>query len=167
MPNEEVRAELKRAVSQSTHVEIAEIVRESDALLRATWDMDAEAVAAGIAHAHDYGCAPLFYNDEQALRAVVKVAYICAADYYVTIEELPSGRGCADLVYLPKHGVSAPALVVELKWDKTADAALAQILQRDYPDVLRSWGGELLLVGIAYDPKTKEHACTITRMAGA
>ena len=167
VPNEEVNAELKRAVSQSTHAEIAEIVRESDALLRATWDMDAGAVAAGIAHAHDYGCAPLFYNDEQALRAVVKAAYICAADYYATIEELPSGRGCADLVYLPKHGVNAPALVVELKWDKTADAALAQILQRDYPDVLRSWGGELLLVGIAYDSKTKKHACTITRMAGA
>lgn len=74
--NEEVRAELTRAVSESRHTEVARIVRESDALLRATWDMDDDEVAKAISAAHDHGCAPVFYNDEQALRAVVSLVHI-------------------------------------------------------------------------------------------
>ena len=114
-----------------------------------------------MAAAHDNGVAPGFYNNEQALRAVVKSAYIAAADHYATIEELPSGRGIADIVYLPKRGDPAPALVVELKWDRAPGAAIAQIRNRDYPQVLRGWGGPILLVGVTYAPKTKEHICRI------
>ena len=86
---------------------------------------------------------------------------IAATDHYATVEELPSGRGLADVVYLPRRGDPAPALVVELKWDKKPDAALAQIRERDYPAVLRDWGGPILLVGIAYDSKTRVHSCRI------
>ncbi len=161
VPNEEVRSELANAVSESRHAEVARIVRESDALLRATWDLDEEAVAEALARAHDSGCAPTFYNDEQALRAVVKSAYIAAADHYATIEELPSGRGLADVVYLPRRGDPAPALVVELKWDRSPEAAIAQVRERDYPAVLRGFGGPILLVGVTYQRKTKRHVCRI------
>ena len=123
--------------------------------------MDGEAVAEAIGRAHDRGTAPLFYNGEQALRAVVKAAYIAAVDHYAVIEELPSGRGVADIVYLPKRSSSAPALVVELKWNRTPDAALRQIRDKDYPALLEDWGGETLLVGIDYDEKTKRHTCKI------
>lgn len=156
----DLRAELRDAVEESGHAEVARIVRESDALLRATWDMDEEAVTAAISRAHDNGCAPVFYNDEQALRVVVKSAYI-AADYYATVEELPFGRGLADVVYLPKRGAASPALVVELKWDRAPEAAIAQVRDRDYPSVLRDWGGPILLVGITYDRKSKRHVCHI------
>ncbi|MBR3313727.1 MAG: AAA family ATPase [Atopobiaceae bacterium] len=166
VPNEEVRAELRQAVAQSRHAEVARIVRGSDMLLRATWDMDEEAVAKGIARAHDDGCAPTFYNDEQALRAVVKSAYIAAADHYATIEELPSGRGLADVVYLPRRGDPAPALVVELKWNRSPEAAIAQVRERDYPAVLRDFGGPILLVGITYERKSKRHVCSIEEMQG-
>ena len=161
VPNEEVRAELSDAVAQSRHTEVARIVRESQALLETTWDMDEEAVAEAISHAHDDGCAPAFYNNEQALRAVVKSAYIAAADHYATVEELPSGRGLADVVYLPRRGDSAPALVVELKWDRSPEAAVAQVRERDYPAVLRGFGGPILLVGVTYDRKSKRHVCRI------
>ena len=161
VPNGEVRAELTDAVSESRHAEVARIVRGSDALLEATWDLDEEAVAAGVARAHDDGCAPAFYNNEQALRAVVKSAYIAAADHYATVEELPSGRGLADVVYLPKRGDPSPALLVELKWDRKPDSAIAQARNRDYPAVLRDWGGPILLVGITYDRKSKRHTCRI------
>lgn len=164
VPNEEVRGELRNAVAESRHTEVARIVRESDALLEATWDMDEEAVAAGVARAHDKGCAHAFYNNEQALRAVVKAAYISAADHYAKVEELPSGRGVADVVYLPRRGDAAPALVVELKWDRKPEAAIAQIRKKDYPALLRDWGGPTLLVGISYDSKTRTHACTIEEM---
>ena len=161
VPNEEVRAELRQAVAQSRHAEVARIVRESDALLEATWDMDEGTVAEALARAHDDGCAPAFYNNEQALRAVVKSAYIAVADRYATIEELPSGRGLADVVYLPRRGDPAPALLVELKWDRSPEAAIAQTRDRDYPAVLRGWGGPILLVGITYDRKSKRHVCRI------
>ena len=161
VPNEEVRAELGRALKRSRHQEVARIIRNSDALLAATWDMDEESVAQAIAAAHDDGCAPAFYNNEQALRAVVKSAYISAADHYARIEELPSGRGIADLVYVPKRGDDVPALVIELKWNRKRGAAMGQIRDRDYARVLRDWGGPTLLVGIAYDPKSKVHSCTI------
>ena len=164
VPNEEVCVELRDAVAESRHKGVARIVRESDALLRATWDMDEEAVATSVSHAHDEGCAHVFYNDEQALRAVVRAAYISAADHYATVQELPSGRGVADVVYLPKRGDAAPALVVELKWNRKPDAALAQIRDRDYPAVLRGWGGPILLVGIAYDSKTRIHSCRIEEL---
>lgn len=161
VPNEEVRGELRRAIAESRHAEVARIVRDSDALLRATWDQDEDAVGEWIGRAHDDGCAPVFYNDEQALRAVVRSAYISAADHYAVVEELPSGRGIADVVYLPKRGDPAPALLIELKWDKSPEVAIAQIRDRDYPAVLRDWGGLILLVGVTYDRKTKRHTCHI------
>lgn len=51
--------------------------------------------------------------------------------------------------------------MVELKWDQSADAAIAQIKGRQYPELLREYSGEILLVGIDYDKKTKEHSCVI------
>lgn len=56
-----------------------------------------------------------------------------------------------------------PAMMIELKWNKTAEGALSQIRERNYPEVLEGWGGELLLVGINYDARTKEHTCRIEK----
>lgn len=66
-------------------------------------------------------------------------------------------------VYIPKPEYKAdyPALVVELKWNKTADTALQQIKDRKYPQSLEQYTGNILLVGINYDKKTKEHSCVI------
>jgi hypothetical protein len=50
---------------------------------------------------------------------------------------------------------------VELKWNKTADTALQQIKDRKYPQSLEPYTGNILLVGINYDKKTKEHSCVI------
>lgn len=79
------------------------------------------------------------------------------------VRELPTGRGFADFVYIPKPEYKAdyPALVVELKWNKTADTALQQIKDRKYPQSLEQYTGNILLVGINYDKKTKEHSCVI------
>ena len=94
----------------------------------------------------------------------MKTAYIAAADRYATVEELPSGRGVADVVYLPRRGDPSPALVVELKWDRPAQTAVDQIRDRDYPAALRGWGGPVLLVGVTYDRKSKAHACRIEEL---
>ena len=107
--------------------------------------------------------APTFYNDEQALRYVIKFAYIAAVDQYLKIEELPSGKGIADVVYLPKPKSMLPALVVELKWNKSSEGAIRQIKDRNYPALLKDYGGEVLIVVISYDAKKKGHSCVIER----
>ena len=92
------------------------------------------------------------------------MAYLSCVDQYVKIEELPSGHGVADLVFVPKRRSMLPAMVMELKWDKTEAAAIAQIRERQYPAVLENFGGEILLVGINYDSRTKVHTCQIERL---
>ena len=48
------------------------------------------------------------------------------------IMELPTGKGFADVAYLPKPGVDKPALVVELKWEQNARGAISQIKEKRY-----------------------------------
>jgi hypothetical protein len=125
--------------------------------------MDEEVVAASIEEAHSVGTAPLYYNNEQALRSVIRFAYISCVDEYLRIEELPSGIGYADVVYLPKRGSDKPAMIIELKWNKTPESAIAQIKERKYPQILENFGGEILLVGVSYDDKSKKHSCVIEK----
>ncbi len=161
VPNDEVRAELARTVRRSRHPKLVELARESAELLASIVALREDEVADALGRAHVRGCSPLFYNNEQALRSVVRSALIAAIDEYARIEELPGGRGFADIAYVPKRGSQLPALVVELKWNKPADAAIEQIRRRSYPEVLRNLDVPLLLVGVTYDPKTDGHSCRI------
>jgi hypothetical protein len=163
IPNEEVRQEFICAVETCRHTEVARLVQNSDMLLKATLAMEAETVANIIEEAHSAGTAPLFYNDEQALRSVIRFAYISCIDEFLRIEELPSGIGYADVVYLPKKGSNMPIMVVELKWNKSAEGAIAQIKNRNYPQVFDGFGSEILLVGVNYDEKSKKHTCVIEK----
>ena len=161
IPNEEIREEFVRAVAAGRHTEIAKLIRSSDQLLEATLNRDEEAVAAAIEEAHKAGTAPTFYNNEQALRSVIRAAYISCVDEYLKIDELPSGHGYADVVFFPKKNSSKPLLLVELKWNKTDEGAIRQIKNNDYPQALKGYGGDMLLVGINYDAKSKKHSCRI------
>ena len=105
------------------------------------------------------------YNDENALACVISLSLLyCTADLYSVKRELPAGRGFADLVYLPKKNVNKPALLIELKYDKSAESALTQIKERHYTDFFDDYCGDVLLVGINYDKKSKEHECLIEKM---
>lgn len=161
IPNEEIREEFVRAISTGKHTEIAKFIKNSDRLLAVTLDMDESVVAEEIKKAHKLAADPLYYNNEQALKSVIRFAYISSIDEYVQISEMSGGRGYADLVFLPKRGSSAPVMVIELKWNKTSKSAIEQIKKKDYPSVLADYGGDILLVGINYDPKTEEHTCKI------
>jgi hypothetical protein len=164
IPNEEIRQEFIAAVENGSRKELAKLIRTSDLLLEATLDMDGDAVGEIIGETHDAGCAPLFYNNEQALQSVIRFAYISSVDEFLRIEELPSGRGCADVVYIPKKGSSLPVMVVELKWNKPVDSAIDQIKNRNYPQALEDYGSDILLVGVSYDDKTKKHNCRIEKI---
>ena len=161
IPNEEVRSEFDKILRKAKHKSLIELVKRSDRLLKDTLEGNCEAVAKAIAYVHDSEYAPTYYSNEQSLRYVVKMAYISCVDQYAKVEELPSGHGIADVVFLPKRRSALPAMIVELKWNKDAEGAIKQIKDRDYPKVLSNYGGRVILVGINYDEETKSHGCMI------
>ena len=106
------------------------------------------------------------YNDENSLSSVLTVAYLSTMQYYFKpIRELPAGRGFADFVYIPKPEYIRiyPALIIELKWNHNVQTAIDQIKNRDYSEAVSSYTGDILLVGINYDKKTKKHSCIIEK----
>lgn len=166
IPNEEIRSEFAEIVEEDKWNEFTAFQRESEALLDATLDMDEEAVAKGMEKIHMEYASAIQYNDENSLSSVLTIAYLSAMQYYFKpIREMPAGRGFADFVFLPKPEYTGeyPALVAELKWNKNANAAISQILEKKYPSSLEQYKGEILLVGINYDKKTKEHECAIKK----
>lgn len=132
-------------------------------LLQSTLRGDEEAVAKALDLAHDENTSILSYNDENSLSCVISIAYYYARNDYVVFRELPSGKGFADLVLIPRKNVDSPVILIELKNRKDASAAIDQILRKDYPAKLRQFAGNILLVGINYDPDTKQHSCVIQK----
>ena len=167
IPNEEIKIEFSKSIRKVKSTEAIRRMRESRQLILDTVQMNEEAVAAQIEKIHAEVAAPLHYNNEQALRSVIQIAYYSYPDYYLKFEELPSGNGYADIVYLPKRGVQMPALIIELKWNKSAEGAIAQMKDRRYVEGLRDYGGEILLVAISYDKdakdKKRKHFCMIEK----
>lgn len=161
IPNEEVCSEFDKILRKAKHKSLIELVRRSDKLLQDTLAGNSDAVAKAIADVHDSEYAPTYYSNEQSLRYVVKMAYISCVDQYAKVEELPSGHGIADVVFLPKRRSALPAMIVELKWNRDVQGAIRQIRDRDYPKILTNYGGRIVLVGINYDEDTKVHACVI------
>ena len=166
IPNKEIMGEFENAMSVSGWPEIMRILKASEQLLSDTLSGDAASVACGLDRAHTEASSILTYNDENSLSCAIGLAYYSARKDYRLIRELPSGRGFADVVFLPLPSVNKPALVVELKYDKTADAAIQQIKDRKHTQALDGYIGEILLVGINYakERKDKPHSCIIEKV---
>ena len=164
IPNKEVSQEYVNAISTMEWHEVMDAVQASRKLLQSLWDMDEDAVAQGIEQAHQE-ISILQYNDENALSCTINLALYFAREYYTIIRELPTGKGYADICYIPrKLYADKPAIVVELKWDKTAEGAIAQIKEKQYVNALKEYRGNLLLAGINYDRETKKHYCIIEKL---
>ncbi len=162
IPNNEVREEFKQLISSKNEgKEWMKLIARSKKLLDATLSNHADTVAAMIEEIRTEHYAPQCYNNEQALRAIIKYAYICTEGIFLKIEEMPSGKGIADVVYIPKPMTRYPAMVIELKWNKTAGGAIEQIKAKKYTAALKPFAGNIILVGINYDEKTGKHTCTI------
>lgn len=165
IPNEELRQEFQKILkSKRAGSKWLELVRTSEKLLQDTIAGDEKAVADAIGRIRESEYAPNFYNDEQALRYVIKFAYIAAMEQYAKVEEMPSGRGIADVVYIPKRHSRLPGLVIELKWNRSSGGAPDQIKTKGYSSFFNDFGGEIVTVGINYNEKTKEHTCRISKI---
>ena len=167
IPNEEIRSEFLYAVEETQWNEFLDYQNLSQDILKATLDLDAEMVAELIEKVHREYASVIQYNNENSLSSVLAIAYLSSMQYYFKpIREMPLGRGFADFVFIPKHRYADyyPALLVELKWNKAVETAIKQIKEKKYADSLADYAGKILLVGINYDKKTKEHSCKIEEM---
>ncbi|MGM9687937.1 MAG: AAA family ATPase [Alloprevotella sp.] len=164
VPNKEVADELLNAVEDTSWTRLADAIKASHHLLEAIIAGNEQAVAAAIDLAHDEHTSILAYNDENSLACVLTIAYIWARNEYIIHREYATGKGYADLVMIPRRHVAKPALIVELKFNHSADTAIDQIRRKDYPSKLAEYTGDILLVGINYDKDSKLHTCRIQRL---
>ena len=163
IPNKEVADEMNNAIKATSWMPLVKTIQNSKALLDATIAGNAAAVARAIDRAHDENTSILAYNDENSLACVLTIAYIWAKNDYVIHREYATGKGYADLVMIPRRNVNKPAMVVELKFNNTADTAIDQIKRKEYPSKIAEYTGDILLVGINYDKETKRHECVIEK----
>ncbi|MCQ2191270.1 MAG: ATP-binding protein [Paludibacteraceae bacterium] len=164
IPNEEVRREWVNSIDdEENYSSIMSLINASKKLLDATVNGNEDAVAKALDAAHTEVTSPLTYNDEHCFQSAICLAYFYANTRYTLVKELPTGKGYADLVLIP-YLPNIPALVIELKHNKSAESALQQIKDKNYCQALTQYQGDVLFVGINYDEKTKEHTCKIEKV---
>ena len=173
VPNKEVGDELVNAVEENKWELVTKSIENSEKLLGATLRGNSDYVARALRAIHSEETSIFSYNDENSLACVLSLAYYYARNDYHLHREYPTGEGYADLVLIPRKNVASPALVIELKYDKSTQAAISQIKARNYPQTVVDYTGEILLVGIRsalplaisknYDKDTKQHECQIER----
>jgi hypothetical protein len=173
IPNQEVQKEFINCIEDGGWEPVMDAIRKSEELLAATIRGEEETVARMIENAHQENTSILAYNDENSLACVIALAYYSAKKNYVVYRELAGGKGFADMVFVPRKTTQTPAIVVELKWNQTAEAAITQIKRKQYVESLKDYRGEVILVGINYESKElkkddyKKHSCKIERITMA
>ena len=161
IPNYEVRQEWLNVVETSSeYAETDAIIKASRQLLAETVAGNAQAVATALDQSHIHVTSNRSYNNEDALQSAIYLSFIYALNKYTVLREMPTGKGVADMVYIPIKQ-DLPALIIELKHNKSVESALKQIRERQYFTSLSHYSGTLLFVGISYDEHTKKHACRI------
>ena len=164
IPNYEVAAAYDLALQTGSWSEVANSISKCDELLDATLNEDADKVAELVEIAHETYTSVLKYNDENSLSCVLTMAYFTANAYYNIVREFPAGKGFADLVFIPRaNACGRPAIVIELKYNASADSAISQIKNRRYHGALSGYSNQILLVGINYSNTSdnKKHTCII------
>ena len=164
IPNFEVWEEIRNAVEDTSWKNIVELIQNSENLLDSIIDGDEKAVAHAVDIAHDKNTTILSYNNENSLACVLFIAFIAAKNYYEIHREFATGKGFADFVLIPYRNNDKPAMILELKYDKTADSAIRQIHEKRYTGKLQNYSSKLILVGINYDKDTKTHDCKIENL---
>ncbi len=167
IPNKEIADEFASAVRATGWQEIIRVLKDSEQLLAATIEGREDDVAQALDRVHAESASVLQYNDENSLSCAITLAYYSARKSYMMIREMPTGKGFADIVFLPICGNEMPAILVELKWNQEASTALDQIRDKHYTQAFEGYVGNIVLVGITYDKVSKCHACRIEVVAKA
>ena len=161
IPNREIRQEWFNAIeAEDEYAVTTQIIQASKELLAETIKGNEKAAAKALDISPIHVTSNRSYNNEDALQSAIYLSFIYALNKYTVLREMPTGKGVADMVYIPIKQ-DLPALIIELKHNKSVESALKQIRERQYFTSLSHYSGTLLFVGISYDEHTKKHACRI------
>lgn len=160
IPNREIAEEFANSVKKLSWGTVTKLLRQSRELLAATCSKDADKVAAMLESVHDDMHEFKEYNSEHTLKCVIHLAYYAAQDEYCLRFEEGAGKGIADCLMLPRRQ-GIPGIILELKYNQSAQEAIAQIRRKDYAQEVLRVADRVLLVGINYDKGTKRHQCVI------
>lgn len=161
IPNKEVLLEWQSAVAVVDEYKVTnKIIKASKELLAETLRMNAEAVAKSLDESHINVTSNRNYNNEDALQSAIYLSFIYALNKYTIVKEMTTGKGFADVVFIP-YVPNVPAMIIELKRNDSTESAIDQIRKKNYFASLEHYAGNLLFVGVNYDEKTKTHECKI------
>lgn len=166
IPNKEIMEVFKDSTSDETWADSFVALKKSKELLEVTWNCDEKKVAELVELSHDRAD-----NNEAALSYAIMHAYYAAQACYIEIRELDSGKGYADIVFIPSPKYSSkPLIIIELKNGKSPEEAMRQIVDRDYVRRFGHYKGNIIAVGINYDGTVKntnkdfkKHSCLIRK----
>ena len=170
IPNKEILEVFIDSTSDDSWSSFFGMFKKSKELVEATWNCDSDKVAELLENVHDRADNKT-YNDETALSYAISYAFYAAQIYYTEIRELDTGKGYADIVFVPSPKYNdKPLIIVELKNGKSPEEAIEQIIKRNYVARFEHYKGNILAVGINYDgnlkntdSKYKRHQCTFRK----
>ena len=163
IPNYEIYQQFADTLKNKDWTMVTKALKKSDELLEATLKGDAEKVAYLISESHNENTSIIQYNNENSLSCIISIAYYTARRDYIAHRELATGKGFADIVFVPRENRNLPAIIIELKKGHTAEEAIQQIKERDYISKVSEYTKDILLVGINYN-EDKTHSCVIERV---
>ena len=163
IPNHEIRAEFGKTLVRSEWKEVLRALKNSDDLLKATWNLDEKSVAEYIVKTH-LDLSTLFkFSSEETLRLVLSIAYHNALRHYSFNKEYTNGKDIADLILIPYKNSTKPLIVIELKHCKTSETLIDNIKEKKYPDSIEKYTGDIILVGLTFDDR--RYSCEIEKIS--
>ena len=167
VPNKEIKQALMGIIKDQEWYERIENFKRSEGLLKAILELDATTVATLIQDVHNSPAVALLdYNDEESLTYCVMTGLLWSTlGKYITHREEQAGKGRADLVYEPAIKGTTPLILIEFKYDGSAEEAIAQIKKQEYFKRYTGQYRNIIIVGINYSTKTKDHQCLIEKIA--
>ncbi|ONI45993.1 AAA family ATPase [Candidatus Epulonipiscioides gigas] len=164
IPNKELMIEFENSIKHDCFGELAQMIKNADEMLLATFNKDAKKMAKIIHDIHNLEIPILKYNDENSLSCVLTLAYLSARNRYRIEREEKSSKGYVDFIFHPRNIIDLP-IVIELKKDKSTKIALEQIIEREYVTKLKKeYNRNILIVGIKYNSIDKIYTCEIIEL---
>lgn len=162
IPNKEIANEWILAIKDNKDYSLVfKTIENSKRLLKLTINGEEEAVAEALSNAQQFVTSPISYNNEQSMQSAINLAYFFASTQYYMFNELPAGKGYADVSFIPKRP-GIPAIIIELKKEQSTGKALEQIKNKQYFKPFADYSGEVLLVAVNYDDE-KNYTCKIEK----
>ncbi len=167
VPNKEIKRALMGIIRKQEWYERMETIKRSENLLKAILELDGTTAATLIQDVHNSPAVALLdYNDEESLTYCVMTGLLWSTlGKYISHREEQAGKGRADLVYYePTIKGTSPLILIEFKYDDSAEEAIKQIKEKEY---FKRYAGQYrnsILVGINYSTKTKDHQCLIEKL---